>query len=976
MQDQDKTKEQLIDELSEIRRKVTLRDVIENKLRKSQGLPPRLEDKTSEEIIHKLQVHQIELEPQNEELKRVQLVLEESRDKYQNLYDLTPVGYFTLNHKGLIKEVNLTGATLLGMPRPKLIGRDFGRFVAPENLDKWDQHLTSVFRREEAQICDLTIRGEDGSSFYARLETFRLDVPSELEQALDGSYAVHVMMVSDITGLKQTEKALRQSEERFRSVADFTYNWEYWVTNEGNFLYMSPSCERITGYSAKEFIADPDLINRIIHPDDRIAMVDHFNKAKKVTLHAVQARNFRIIRRDGETRWLGHVCQPVYGQEGQLLGRRASNRDITDRKRAEEEARLNESRLQSLYEISQYRAQNVRDLLDYTLDHAIKLTESKVGYIYNYDENDRRFILNTWSKEVMKQCEVTESQTVYELDKTGIWGEAVRQRKTITVNDFRDPNPLKKGYPPGHVELSKFLTVPVFQEDNIVAVVGVANKESDYDEADVRQLSLLMDSVWRMIEILRASERERQLVSAVEHAADAVIITDPAGIIQYVNPAQENLSGYSRDELIGQTPNVLRGDNFDETFYRNLGETIKSGKVWSGRFINKRKDGTEYHEDASISPVYDKSGTLTNFIAVKHDVTKQLELQDQLFQAQKLEAVGTLAGGFAHDFNNKLQVIAGYVEVILLNKNLPETLKHDLGIIKQTVDSSAELIKGMMVFSRKTPMELQPIELNKLVTQTRAMLTRSIPKMIEIELLLADDLWPINAAPNQIDQILMNLAVNARDAMPDGGKLTIETNDIVLDEEYCRFDLLAKPGRYALVTVSDTGTGMDKETASHIFEPFFTTKEAGSGTGLGLAVVYGIVEQHGGRIICDSEPSVGTTFRIYFPAIEEVPQEQYSEKKEPQRGQGETILVVDDEPSFLEIVSRQLTGYNYKIITALSGKEALSLYEKHREDIKLVILDLIMPEMSGERCLEALRNIDPKIRVFYVNTPCLARSRG
>ncbi len=174
MQDQDKTKEQLIDELSEIRRKVTLRDVIENKLRKSQGLPPRLEDKTSEEIIHKLQVHQIELEPQNEELKRVQLVLEESRDKYQNLYDLTPVGYFTLNHKGLIKEVNLTGATLLGMPRPKLIGRDFGRFVAPENLDKWDQHLTSVFRREEAQICDLTIRGEDGSSFYARLETFRL----------------------------------------------------------------------------------------------------------------------------------------------------------------------------------------------------------------------------------------------------------------------------------------------------------------------------------------------------------------------------------------------------------------------------------------------------------------------------------------------------------------------------------------------------------------------------------------------------------------------------------------------------------------------------------------------------------------------------------------------------------------------------------------------------------------------------------
>jgi two-component system, cell cycle sensor histidine kinase and response regulator CckA len=272
-----------------------------------------------------------------------------------------------------------------------------------------------------------------------------------------------------------------------------------------------------------------------------------------------------------------------------------------------------------------------------------------------------------------------------------------------------------------------------------------------------------------------------------------------------------------------------------------------------------------------------------------------------------------------------------------------------------------------MVFSRKTPIELQTIELNKLVEQTRSMLSRSISKTIEIDLLLADDLWTIKAAPNQIDQILMNLAVNASDAMPDGGRLAIKTDNIVLDDEFCSAYPNTKPGRYALITVADTGAGMNKKTASRIFEPFFTTKDKDKGTGLGLAVVYGIVEGHGGMICCDSEPSVGTAFRIYFPAIEEVSEEQYSEKKEPPRGQGETILLVDDEPHLVDIVFRQLMSANYRVIKASNGKEALSHYEEHREQISLVILDLLMPEMSGKLCLEALRELNPNVRVLIAS---------
>jgi PAS domain S-box-containing protein len=475
---------------------------------------------------------------------------------------------------------------------------------------------------------------------------------------------------------------------------------------------------------------------------------------------------------------------------------------------------------------------------------------------------------------------------------------------------------------------------------------------------------LLLSTALDITERNRAEKSRKLLSAAIEQSAEAVIITDAKGIIQYVNPAQEILSGYNRDELIGRTPNVLETDFHHVDFHKQLWDTISVGEAWSGRLVNKKKDGAEYHEDATISPIYDHAGNLTNLVVVQHDVTKQIELQEQLFQAQKMEAIGTLAGGFAHDFNNKLQVIAGYVELMLCDKDIQENYKHDIGIIKQAVDSSAELIKGMMVFSRKTPIELQPIDLNKLVAQTGSMLARSISKIIEIDLLLADDLWAIKAAPNQIDQILMNLAVNARDAMPGGGKLTIQTKNTILDEEYCRYHPNTKPGPFVLLSVTDTGSGMDEATVKRIFEPFFTTKEEEKGTGLGLAVVYGIVEQHGARIICDSAPSVGTTFRIYFPAIEKVHQEEYFENKEPPRGEGETILLVDDEPHLRDIVARQLVGANYRVIKASNGNEALKLYEQHRKQISLIILDLLMPGMGGKQCLEALRKLDPNVRVL------------
>jgi PAS domain S-box-containing protein len=702
-----------------------------------------LPTKELQSLVHELRVHQIELAIQNDEIKRVQLALEASRDEFEDLYDFSPVGYFTLTEKGLIIQANLTGANLLGKARPKLINMRFGHFVDPESEAQLYQHFLSVIKQGHKQACDLTLKRDDGSSFYARLESIRIDAPAEQSDVSDGAYVV------------------------------------------------------------------------------RLAVSD-----------------------------------------------------IAERKRSEEQIKLNETRLQSLYEISQFRAKTIQHFLDFTLDHAIRLTGSKVGYIYYYDADKRQFILNTWSKDVMKQCEVVEPQTVYELDKTGIWGEAVRQKTAIIINDFQAFNPLRKGYPSGHVELFKFMTTPIFQDDKIVAVVGVANKKSDYDDSDVRQVSLLMDSVWRMIDRRQAAEREQLLSTAVEQAAESVIITDASGIIQYTNPVAETISGYSSDELIGRTANILKSGKQDDFFYKALWETINAGRIWSGRFINKKKDGTEYQEDASISPVYDKSGKLTNFVAVKRDVTKEIELQEQLFHAQKLESLGVMAGAIAHDFNNLLMATLGNLELALTDRNLESKTRMAIENAIQASERSAALSHQMLVYSGSafyTPKDLDLGEqADKLANKNKDLLKSAIPRTTTLHFEINEGLPLIRGDEDQIQRLITNLVLNASESIGDNtGEVNLTTGVIDCDDAYLsgsRLQEKPSPGGFVFLEVTDTGCGMDVATQRKLFDPFFSTKFWGRG--LGMAEVMGIVKGHHGAIMVESEVGKGTRIRVLFPAAE------------------------------------------------------------------------------------------------------------
>jgi CheY-like chemotaxis protein len=333
-----------------------------------------------------------------------------------------------------------------------------------------------------------------------------------------------------------------------------------------------------------------------------------------------------------------------------------------------------------------------------------------------------------------------------------------------------------------------------------------------------------------------------------------------------------------------------------------------------------------------------------------------------------MEAVGTLAGGIAHDFNNLLQAIQGYTELLLIRKKEGESDWRELQEIIRASKRGAELTQQLLTFSRKVESKRIPLDLNQEVGELRELLERTIPKMIDVEFKLADNLKMVNADPVQLKQVLMNLAVNANDAMPEGGKLLIETQSVTLDQEFCRKYAEVKPGDYVLFSISDTGHGMAKETLEHIFDPFYTTKEVGKGTGLGLAIVYGIIKNHEGYITCYSHPEVGTTFRIYLPTLEpeSVPLDVLIAPKPegPAKGGSETILLVDDEEFIRELGVDVLGRAGYTVLTAGDGENALKLYRQERARIDLVILDLIMPGMGGRKCLEELLTIDPHTRVL------------
>jgi PAS domain S-box-containing protein len=466
----------------------------------------------------------------------------------------------------------------------------------------------------------------------------------------------------------------------------------------------------------------------------------------------------------------------------------------------------------------------------------------------------------------------------------------------------------------------------------------------------------------------RAAAENERLLAAIEQSGETIVITDPEGIIQYVNPAFVQGTGYSRDEAVGQRPRIIKSGLHDETFYRGLWQTVAGGKTWKGRFINKRKEGTLYTEEATISPVRDGSGAIVNYVAVKRDITEHLHLSAQLQQAQKMESIGRLAGGVAHDFNNMLGVILGTTELALIGVDPSEPIFGDLQEVRNAAERSADLTRQLLAFARKQTVAPKVIDLNDTVTGMLKMLRRLIGEDIDLDWQPGPNLWPIEVDPSQIDQVLANLSVNVRDAVTGAGKLTLETRNMTVDEAYGSGHMEAVPGEYVLLAVSDNGGGMDKEVLRHLFEPFFTTKEVGAGTGLGLSMVYGIVKQNRGFINVYSELGQGTTFKICLPRYkgQSGPLQPHG-TIEPARRGTEAVLLVEDEPAILKMSKLMLENLGYRVLSATTPAEAIGLAEKHAGCFHLLLTDVVMPGMNGEGLAKRLQDLDPKLKCLFMS---------
>ncbi|MFO7568849.1 MAG: PAS domain S-box protein, partial [Smithellaceae bacterium] len=460
----------------------------------------------------------------------------------------------------------------------------------------------------------------------------------------------------------------------------------------------------------------------------------------------------------------------------------------------------------------------------------------------------------------------------------------------------------------------------------------------------------------------------KRLMAAIEQSGEAIMTTDAQGVLQYVNPAFEQTSGYSRKEVEGQTPRLLKSGKQGEAFYRHLWETISGGNTWRGRMINRRKDGTLYTEEATISPVRDPLGRIVNYVAAKRDITDHLRLAAQFQQAQKMEAVGLLAGGVAHDYNNMLSVIIGYTELALLKVDPALPLYGDLEHIIKAAERSADITRQLLTFARKQTIIPVALDLNKTVESMLKMLTRLIGEDIDLVWLPRTGPCPIKMDPVQVDQILANLCVNARDAIADVGKITIETGEAVFDDTYCAAHFGYVEGDYVLLAVSDDGCGMDKETLDQIFDPFFTSKAVGQGTGLGLSMVHGIVKQNNGFINVYSEVGKGTTFKIYLPRYSEQAVAAHQDKVVAvPLGHGEIILVVEDEPELLTLDKMILEKLGYRVLVAATPTEALRLAHEHAHKIDLLITDIILPEMNGRELAERLQSLCPEMKIMFMS---------
>ncbi len=715
---------------------------------------------------------------------------------------------------------------------------------------------------------------------------------------------------------KQAEEQLRKSEERYRLIFEESKDCIYITSADGKIIDINPAGIDLFGYTSKEELFSDDVHQRFW----KSALRE--NEARLIRRQGyVQDFELTLERRDGTQLIVLDTATTVRDEHGNVIGYRGVMRDITARKSAEEALRQSEIKLREIVEHS------TNLFYSHTPDH-----------VFTYVSPQTRSYFDCEPEEALIKW--TEFATEHPINHIGF----EHSQRAIDTGIRQQPFRLELI---GKKERKIWVEVnesPVVVNGKTIAIVGS-----------------LADITGRV----KAEEEINKLRKAVDTSGEVIFMTDQSGIIQFINPEFTRLYGYTGEEVLGKaTPRILKSGVMKQEDYETLWTALQSKQFVKKELVNQTKSGKRIIVEASISPITDERGAIDGYLSIQLDITEKKKLEEQFLRTQRLESLGTLAGGVAHDLNNVLAPILLSIEV-MKRYATNEHSKKVLNTIEISAERGKQIIKQILSFARGTEGERGIIQLRHVIKEMEQIARETFPRAIEVHTFIQKDLWPVSGDPTQLHQVLLNLCVNARDAMPDGGSLELRAENIVVDEHFAKMQYGATAGPHILLSVADTGTGIPIDVIPRVFDPFFTTKIQGAGTGLGLSTVHAIVKGHHGFVDVYSHIGRGSTFKVYLPALDSGTIIQHVKPvAEYPAGNGELILVVDDEASIRDITRFTLEMYHYSVLTASDGAKAFELYTAHQSEIALVLTDMMMPLMDGAALIRLLREKNPTVKII------------
>jgi PAS domain S-box-containing protein len=808
---------------------------------------------------------------------------------------------------GGILNVNHAVGKVLGYDPNDLFEKNFINLIASSPFPA-ERSFLDELASQNALFLTLDITKENGS--LATMVLSATIIPW-------GKRKAALIILRDITEQRRAEIALRESEERFRLLAENSNDLICLHDPDCNLLYVSPSCQKLLGYEPAELLGT--CLFDLSHPED-IQSVKAKLKTEILNRQSMTSTVYRVQRKDGAYIWFETLSEFVIDQDKNVNRIVTTSRDVSERKLAEEILLSSEEK---------YRL-----IVDTAREGICLLNEQKfITYVNK------------------RLCDII-GYTAQELIGKA-FTSLLSYDSTLNLNDHLDPTHSLKAYFPDTQLQSKEGTA-------IWTSISTNPVRSGKGEL-IGSLLMISNITKRKL----AEEKVREQASLLDIASDAILVRDMNDTITYWNEGAERVFGWTAAEIVGKPHPLVQSINKDE-YVKAKEEVLKNG-TWNGEFTQQSKNGKRVIAESRWTLVRNDQGEPHSIMTVATDITNKKQIEAQFLRAQRMESIGILAGGIAHDLGNVLAPIMMSLD-ILKREFSSEGNRHIIETLERSAERGSKIVKQVLGFARGTEGNRGPLLVTHLVNEIMSIARQTFPKNIVVKKLTSPDLWTVLGDATQLHQILLNLCVNARDAMPNGGTLTLAVHNEMLDESYVRMNPEATVGPYVVTTVSDTGTGIPQEIIDRIFEPFFTTKAVGVGTGLGLSTTHNITKSHRGFLTVASKVGQGTSFKIYIPADPaSITSDTPTTTSEIPQGNGEYILFVDDEVAVREIGSTVLKAHGYNPIVAADGTEAVALYAQQRDQIKLAVIDMVMPYLDGASTIRALRKLSPSFKVIGIS---------